>query len=154
MMISIFKLLCILALVVVCVDCVPVRPDRSDSHTLPFTGEQMETLLLAHQTARVHDLVDESKERRPQTPRRKFVAEQDLAKYDRNREFQHQYEKASEMAHYLLHERPIRHYEQKEKMQQQSLELHQAAHVRPLAIMGRNIHAKAADALLPKHFRD
>lgn len=39
-------------------------------------------------------------------------------------------------------------------MQQQSLELHQAAHVRPLAIMGRNRHGKAANALLPEHLRN
>lgn len=112
MVISIFQFLLMLAFMVLCVDCAPIPPDHPVSPN-SLTAEQMEALLLVHQTARVHALVDESKERRPYTPRRKFVAEQDLGKYDYHREFEHRHDKAEEMAHYILHERPVRHYEEK-----------------------------------------
>jgi hypothetical protein len=59
------------------------------------------------------------------------------------------------MSHFILQERPIRIYEKKEDMLKQNLERMQAAQILPIAEKGKKKqHTKAANALLPKHFRD
>ena len=124
MKISTLPLFCILTMLSLKTNCVRQATD-----------EQSDMLMLSHQNERVHELLQESKELRPETPRVKHVEEKNRAKYLHHREFEHKFEKSGEMANYILHERPIRHFDEKEKMQQQKLERHQAREMIPLDIL-------------------
>lgn len=155
MIVMIFKVqfFCFLALLVCNVYSLPYDPDRPRNQHITFTPQQERLMALAGKYARVNVLLEESKTPRPRSPRRKHVAEKDRAKYDLHREGEHKFEKTGEIANYILNEKPIKNYKKKKNIQKQKFERNQAEYVREVAAIGKERHAKAANALLPLHLR-